>query len=188
MIEIDQAGYRLFLAGCFFLAYVHAYRKLSPYFAATWFGAALLFAYRWSGSGVPELLLLPGVVFYLAAAATKGLVETRERWQGNHPLHVVITGLFSGVVALPVLASADAMGWPARPGSSPGMPWLDGIPSSWLGGVPGPQVGLWVVAGLVFYGAYKILDHMGLGKPLQTVLVFVVAPLLVPLVELIVRG
>ena len=178
---IDAEGYKLFLAVGFFLAAVHAHSKLSPYFAATWFGSGLVFAYFWADRFALELLLLPPLLFYMAAAATKGLVETRPSVRGNHVVHVIMTGVFSGVVALPLLASADAMDWNV-PDGAPDLRFLSDIGAFWLGGVDPSAVAMWMVAGTVFYGVYKILDHIGIGRPAQTVLQFGVAPFLVPLI------
>lgn len=165
-------GYKLFLAVGFILAGAHAHTKLSPYFAATWFGSGLVFSYAFAGrDSALELVLLPPLVFYMAAATTKGLVETRESLRGNHVVHVLATGLFSGVVALPLLAAADGMGW-AAPGAVPSLGFLSGVDPAWLGGVAPGAVVLWMMAGFVFYGVYKILDHTGLGRPAQTVLQF----------------
>ena len=122
-MSVDLSGYQLFLAVAFFLAGCHAHAKLSPYFAATWFGSGLVFAYVWGGrSSALEVVLLPALVFYMAAAATKGLVETRPSLAGNHVVHVLATGLFSGVVAMPILAAAAAAGWtvPGARRRSPG--------------------------------------------------------------------
>jgi hypothetical protein len=173
---LDLGAYRLLLAGATFLAVVHAYRKLSPYFAVTWFGAGVLFAYFWGGqSAHAEVLLLPALVIYVAAAATKGLVETRPRLAGNHPLHVLMTGALSGVLAMPFETCSRSMGWglPRRVGRP-----LLGVDADWLGGVPLDAVLLWALAGACFYGLYKVLDHIGLGRALQTVLLFGAAPFL----------
>lgn len=180
-MDLDLHHYRLFVAGGVFLAATHAYRKLSPYFAITWFGAGLVFGYLWrTGNPMPEVVLLPALVVYLAAAVTKGLVETSERVAGNHVVHVILTGLFSGVIALPLEASARAMGWPLpRPASRV----LLGVSPDWLGGVTLDAFALWVIVGTLFYGTYKVLDHIGLGKAVQTVLLFGAMPLLVMAAE-----
>ena len=133
-------------------------------------------AYVWGGrSSALEVVLLPALVFYMAAAATKGLVETRPSLAGNHVVHVLATGLFSGVVALPILAAAAAAGWTV-PGGTPSLSWTSRLDPDWFGGVDPDRVLLWMVAGTVFYGVYKALDHIGLGRPLQTVAVFGLAP------------
>jgi len=172
---LDLEAWRLVLAVGTFLAAVHAYRKLSPYFAITWFGAALVFAYLSSGGPAePERVLLPGLVFYLSAAVTKGLVETRNGVRGNHVVHVIMTGLFGGLLALPIEAAARVERWP-MPMASRGPLW--GVGDA-LGGVPLDVVVAWCLAATLFYGTYKVLDHIGLGKPLQTVLLFASMPLL----------
>lgn len=177
-MTIDVEGFRLFLAIGFLLAGAHAHVKLSPYFASTWFGSGLVFAWFWGGRApAVETLLMPALVFYVAAAVTKGLVENRPRLAGNHAAHVVIGGVCSGLVALPLLACATLLG-AAAPGPTTGPAWLDEVPAAWLGYVPAPSLAAWIVAGTVFYGAYKILDHIGLGKPLQTVAIFAAAPFL----------
>ena len=172
---VDLETYRLVLALGTFLAAVHAYRKLSPYFAITWFGAALVFGYLWSGGPAePERVLLPGLVFYLSAAVTKGLVETRSGVRGNHVVHVIMTGLFGGLLALPIEAAARVDRWPV-PTMSRGRLWGVG---DLVGGVPLDVVVTWCLAATFFYGTYKVLDHIGLGKPLQTVALFAAMPFL----------
>lgn len=187
-MTVDVEGLRLFLAVGFFLAGAHAHSKLSPFFAATWFGAALVFAWFWSGGdGDVESLLTPGLVFYVAAAATKGLVENRERLAGNHVVHVLITGLISGAVVMPLLAGAQLLG-AHLPGERSGPVFLSDVPAGWLGHVSPTLVASWVVAGTLFYGVYKILDHVELGKPLQTIAVFVSAAFLPRLVGVVLGG
>ncbi len=187
-MTVDHEGLRLFLALGFFFAGAHAYAKLSPYFAATWFGAGLVFGYFWTGRQADlESLLTPALVFYIAAAATKGLVESREGLAGNHVVHVLFTGLFSGIAALPLLACAQLLGVDL-PGESVGPAFLSDVPASVLGHVSPTLFAAWVVAGTVFYGAYKTLDHVGLGKPLQTIALFVSAAFLPQLVGVVLGG
>lgn len=173
-LELEPWHYRVFVAVLTGLAFVHAHRKLSPYFAATWFGAAGTFAWIWAkGVSPPESFLLPGLVVYMAAAITKGVVETRDGVRGNHFVHVVMTGLFTGLLVLPFEAAARAMTW-NLPHYGPGD--VLGLPS--LGGVPSGSVVLWMVVGFVFYGTYKVLDHIGIGPAVQAVAVFAVTPFL----------
>ncbi len=171
------AGWQVIVAVATFLVGVHAYRKLSPFFAITWLGAGLLFGALWSGVAVrPEVSLLPVVVFYLSAAVTKGLVETRDRVRGNHLVHVVMTGVFGGVIALAVESAGRSAGWvlPDTGASAGGFS---------PGGVPWRVVAGWAVASTAFYGLYKLLDHVGLQRPAQTVLLFAAVPFLVRGVE-----
>lgn len=172
-LRLDADAWRLAVAVLAFLAAVHAYRKLSPYFAVAWFGSGLVFGWAWStGAPLPETLLLPVTVIYIAAALTKGLVET-GRFSGNHVLHVLLTGLLAATVAAPLEAAARAMGWTlprAAPDILPAA--LDG---PWLGGVPADAWLVWALAGAGFYGLYKLLDHSGLGATLRTPLLFVAA-------------
>jgi hypothetical protein len=73
------------------------------------------------------------------------------------------------------------MGW-STPRGAPGLAhWLSR--PDWTGGVPGTLVVQWMLVGTVFYGAYKLLDHAGLGRALQAVLVLAVAPFLPGAVE-----
>jgi len=171
------AAWQVIVAVAAFLVAVHAYRKLSPYFAVTWLGAGLLFGSLWSGVAVrPEVTLLPVVVFYLAAAVTKGLVETRDRVRGNHLVHVIMTGVFGGVIALAVEGAGRSAGWvlPETGASAAGFA---------PGGVPWRVAAGWAVAATGFYGLYKLLDHVGLQRPAQTVLLFAAVPFLVRGVE-----
>ena len=170
MPELSLPAYRLLIGASVFLAAVHAYTKLSPYFAITWFGSGLVFGYLWrTGTPMPEVVLLPVVVVYMAAALTKGLVESRERWRGIHVAHVLVTGLLTGLLALPYESAARAMGWPVpRPASRA----LLGVDASWLGGVTLDAVAMWTILGTFFYGTYKLLDHIGLPRWVQTVLLF----------------
>jgi hypothetical protein len=203
----DADSWRLIVAIGVFLVGVHAYCKLSPFFAVTWLGAGLVFGTLWGtqwGAGSrqlpatvrPEVLLLPVLLFYLAAAVTKGLVETRDRLRGNHVVHVLMTGLFGGLLALPVVCAGRTSGWalpvtgvPVRVsvrGGVGGVGAARGVVSSLgvdIGGVPLTVVVGWMVAATAFYGTYKILDHVGLSKPLQTVLLFAAMPFLVQGVE-----
>ena len=175
-VHLDATAWLLAVCIGSFLAATHAYRKLSPYFAIAWFGSGLVFGWSWTAShSAPEAWLLPALVTYLAAAVTKGLVET-GRFSGNHVVHVLATGVFTGVVALPLEAAARAMGWTV-PREAPRV-----LPSNWsgpwLGGVPADVVLQWMVVGAAFYGVYKLLDHIGVGAALQTVLLFAAMPFL----------
>jgi hypothetical protein len=174
---LDATGYRLVVALLSLAAGVHAWTKLSPYFAATWFGSAAVFGYLFGeGDALPETVLLPGLVVYMAAAVTKGLVETRDGVRGNHLVHVLMTGLFSGVLVLPFVVAARASGW-ALPRDATSAPW--DLDDGWLEALR-PDAGLrWCLVGLAFYGSYKLLDHCGLPRGPQTVAVFGVPPLLV---------
>jgi hypothetical protein len=162
MIHLDESSWRVIVVVAFALAALHAWTKLSRLFALTWFGAGV--EYAWFALGrqaTLEALVLPAFVIYLAAALTKGLVE-RGRFRGNHLLHVVATGVFSGLVVLPLASAAMGMGWPGTHelgGAAPSGPWI--------GGVPAGLVVRWVVTGGLFYGTYKLLDHAGLGRLLQ---------------------
>ncbi len=176
MSWLTTTNWQLLLAGGTFLAGVHAFRKLSPYFAITWFGSALVFAWFWtSHDSSPEALLLPGLVVYLGAALSKGLVE-QGSLAGNHIVHVLATGVLTGLVALPLESVAIGMNLLTprdAPLFTPG--WLDG---AWMGGVSTDLFLQWMLVGAVFYGTYKILDHIGLGSVLQTILLFAVMPFL----------
>jgi hypothetical protein len=176
-LHLDELFWRLAVVVGTFLAGVHAYRKLEPYFAITWFGAGLVFGWFFTEAHTqPEALLLPALVVYLAAALTKGIVE-QGALAGNHVAHVLATGLFAAVVALPLESAARAMHW-VLPRDAPDV--LHGaLEPRWLGGVPGEQLVLWSLVGALFYGLYKVLDHVGLGPVLQTVLLFVAMPFLV---------
>jgi hypothetical protein len=184
-MTIDLEGYRLFLAIAFFLAGAHAHARVEPYFSATFFGSALVFAFTWGGGEfAPEFILVPAVVFYAGAAATKGLVENSKRLKGNHFAHVVLTGFCSGLVVMPLMAACDAAGWP-MPG--PSASWAAGvIDPKWLGGVDPGAVVAWMMAGAAFYSVYKVFDHVGISRPVQTVLQFAAQPFLVSLIHSIV--
>ncbi len=197
------ADYRLALLVATFLVAVHAYRKLSPYFAMTWLGAGLLFGALWGSPSWrlpdavrPEVVLLPAVLFYLSAAVTKGLVETRDGVRGNHFVHVLMTGVIGGVLALPIEYAGRTAAWqlpstgvPERNGLDDVVGGLVGaaeegvIGATELAGVPLAVVAGWAVAATAFYGTYKILDHIGLSKALQCVLLFVAMPFVVQGVE-----
>ncbi|GJM23341.1 MAG: hypothetical protein DHS20C15_32560 [Planctomycetota bacterium] len=179
-LPLHAEHYRALVSVGFFLAAVHAWRKLSPYFAACWFGSGLVFGWFWNqGDALPETVLLPALLVYQAAAVTKGLVETRDRVRGNHLFHVLLTGLLTGVLALPWEAAARAMSWelPRRATRD-----LWGLPPDALGGVGLDATLLWVLLGTAFYGVYKLLDHTGLPRWLQTLAIFGVMPWLPRLV------
>jgi len=185
-LHLDPQSWRLAVCLLVFLAAVHAYRKLSPYFAVTWFGSGLVFGWVWAqGPVLPETLLLPVGVIYLAAALTKGLVE-QGRFAGNHVLHVALAGLLTAVVAAPLEAAARAMGWPLPRGAPALLPSeLDG---PWLGDVPADVLLQWLLLGSAFYGLYKLLDHSGLGVALRTLLLFAAMPFLPAGVEAVWRA
>jgi hypothetical protein len=181
LIHIGATAWMLFVAGSTALAALHAWRKLSPAFAATWFGAGLAFGCVWtSRRDSVAALLLPVLVVYLAAALTKGLVE-RGPLAGRHGVHVLLTGVLTGLVALPLESSALAMGWSTPRGTVGAAHWS--LPPGWTGGVPAALVLQWMLVGLVFYGVYKLLDHSGLGRVLQALLILVAAPFLPRVVE-----
>lgn len=166
--------WRAVLVGLTVLAAGHAHCKVSPFFASTWFGACLVFGWFWcDGRGGPEQVLLPGLVIYTAAAITKGLVERRPSLAGAHAVHVVLTGVLSGLVALPYEAVARAQGWPVpRPSSRV----LLGVEPDWLGGVTLDTAAQWGAAGFLVYGTYKVLDHLGLSKAVQVLVLFASMP------------
>jgi hypothetical protein len=175
-VTLDAFAWRVFVAVAFFLAFVHAYRKLSPYFAVAWFGSALVFGWFWTEQRTsPEALLLPGFVVYLAAALTKGVVE-RGALAGNHLAHVLGAGLFAGLVALPLEAACATQGWTVPRGA----PALTGgaLDGPWFGGASADVVIQWSLLGTLFYGTYKLLDHVGVGPVVQTVALFGVMPFL----------
>ena len=179
--DLSLAHFQLLLALAVFAAAVHAYRKLSPFFCVTWFGAGLAFGYLWTDARPSaEVLLMPVLVIYLSAALAKGLIETRGALAGNHLVHVLLTGFLAGLVALPLEAVCQAQGWPVpRPASRA----LWGLDPSWLGGPSMDAVWLWACIGLVFYGTYKVLDHIGLSHTWQTPLLFASLPLQVRVIE-----
>ena len=175
-LDLDLGAYQVVVAVATFLAAIHAWTKLSPEFAGSWFGAGLVFGWSWAPRGAgPEAVLLPVLVVYEAAAVTKGLVETRDRVRGNHVVHVIMTGLLSAVLALPWEAAARAAGWP-RP-RTPGRE-LWGVPADALGGVGLDTVALWTILGGLFYGAFKVVDHSGLPRGLQVLVLFGGVPFL----------
>lgn len=181
LLNLDAEAWRLAVVIGSFLAAAHAYRKLSPYFAIAWFGSGLVFGWFWTGHhAAPEALLLPALLTYLAAALTKGLVEG-GRFDGNHLVHVLVTGVLTGVVALPVESAGAVRGW-VLPRAAPQITgaWVN---PEWLGGVPLGAVLQWSLVGGLFYGLYKLLDHVGLGGLIQTLLLFGSMPLLVRLTE-----
>ena len=175
-VSLDAQAWTLFVVVATFLAGVHAFRKLSPYFAVAWFGSGLVFGWFWTAQReAPAALLLPALVTYLGAAITKGLVE-RGMFAGNHLVHVLAAGLCAGLIALPLEAACDAMGWVTpRDAADITGGVLDG---PWLGGATADLAIQWGVLGLAFYGAYKLLDHVGIGPVLQTVALFGVMPFL----------
>lgn len=181
LIDSDAALWRLVVVIATVLAAAHAYRKLSPYFAITWFGSGLVFGWFWTTHhAAPEALLLPALLTYLAAALTKGLVE-HGRLAGNHVVHVIVTGLLTGVVAMPIESAGAAMGW-VLPRGAPDFVGA-AVNPAWMGGVSLDVVAQWSLIGTLFYGFYKLLDHIGLGSATQTLLLFVGAPFVVRFAE-----
>lgn len=184
-LHLDAFAWTVFVAIATALAFVHAFRKLSPYFAAAWFGSGLVFGWFWTTQRTaPEAVLLPVLVTYLAAALTKGVVE-QGRFAGNHLVHVLCAGLFAGLVALPLEATCATMGWTTPRGApviTHGL--LDG---PWLGGATGDLVVQWSVLGALFYGTYKLLDHIGVGPVVQTIALFGVMPFLPRFAEFLLR-
>jgi len=175
VIDIGAPEWRLFVVVATVLAFAHSYRKLSPYFAVTWFGAGLVFGWFYTGHrSSPEALLLPALVVYLAAAVAKGIVE-RGALAGNHVVHVLAAGVFGGLIALPLESSAAAMGW-TTPRSPAVRLWA--LSHTWTGGVPPELVLQWSVLSTLFYGVYKLLDHVGLGPALQAIVLLVAMPFL----------
>jgi len=166
------------------LAFVHAFRKLSPYFAAAWFGSGLVFGWFWTDTRTPEALLLPVFVTYLAAALTKGVVE-QGRFAGNHLVHVLCAGLFAGLIALPLEAACSAMNW-TLPRAAPAL-HLQVLDGPWLGGASAASVVQWSLLGTLFYGTYKVLDHLGVGPVVQTVALFGVMPFLPRFADFLLR-
>lgn len=185
MIHVDAQDWRLFVAVASFVAFVHAYRKLSPFFAVTWFGSSLLFGWFWTTQhGSPEALLLPGLVTYVAAAVAKGIVE-RGALAGNHVVHVLATGVFAGLIAMPLEAAVNAMNWTTARGPILSL-WPRANPV-WTGGVPPELIIQWMVVGTLFYATYKLLDHVGLGPAMQTIVLFAAMPFLPKLMEAVLR-
>lgn len=185
MIDIGEREWRLFVAVATFVAFVHAYRKLSPFFAVTWFGAGLVYGWFWTDHrSSPEALLLPALVVYLAAAVAKGVVE-RGALAGNHLVHVIAGGAFTGLIALPLESSAAAVGWVTP--RAPAFVFWPYAKHTWTGGVPVELILQWMVLGTLFYGTYKLLDHVGLGPAMQTVALFVAMPFLPRLVDAVMR-
>ena len=185
MIDIGAPEWRLFVAVGTVLCFVHAYRKLSPFFAVTWFGAALIFGWFYTANrSSPEALLLPGMVVYLAAAVAKGVVE-RGALAGNHVVHVLASGVFGGLIALPLESSAAAMGWTTA--RSPFLRLWALSDHTWTGGVPPELILQWGVLSTLFYGVYKLLDHVGLGTTLQTIVLFAAMPFLPLLIDWVMR-
>jgi hypothetical protein len=185
LVHLDAGAWRLAVVLGTFLAGAHAYRKLSPYFAIAWFGSGLVFGWFWTDQhAAPEALLLPAFLTYLAAALTKGLVEG-GRFSGNHVVHVIVTGVLTGVVALPVESAGAAMGWVLPRGAAR----ITGgaVDPEWLGSVPLDTVVQWSLVGTLFYGLYKLLDHIGIGSTMQTVLLFGGMPFLVRFAEWVLR-
>jgi hypothetical protein len=181
VLNLDAEAWRVAVIVGTFLAAAHAYRKLTPFFAITWFGSGLVFGWFWTSEhAAPEAILLPAFLIYLAAALTKGLVE-HGRFAGNHVVHVLVTGLMTAVVAVPVESAGAAMGWILPRGA----PHLAGVPSEsgWLGGVKLDEPVQWCLIGMLFYGYYKLLDHIGLGGATQTVLLFGGMPFLIQIAE-----
>jgi len=185
LVELGPGAWRLAVVVGVFLAGAHAYRKLSPFFAIAWFGAGAVFGWFWTEHhAAPEALLLPAFLTYIAAALTKGLVEG-GRFAGNHVVHVLVTGVLTGVVALPVESAGAAMGW-VLPRGAPRI-FGGALDPEWLGGVPLDAVVQWSLVGTLFYGLYKLLDHIGLGGTMQTVLLFGGMPFLVRFADWLLR-
>ena len=185
MIHIGAPEWRLFVVVLTVLAFVHAYRKLSPFFAVTWFGAGLIFGWFFtSHRSSPEALLLPALVVYLAAAVAKGIVE-RGALAGNHVVHVLATGVFGALIALPLESSARSMDWITPRG--PSLVLWPFAQHTWTGGVPLELPLQWAVVATLFYGVYKLLDHVGLGAALQTIVLFGAMPFLPRLVEAVMK-
>ncbi len=173
-IGLSVEHYRLFVCLATFLASTHAYCKVSPFFSITWFGSSLVLGWFWSeGTAQPEAILLPGLVVYVAAALTKGIVESRPRLRGNHLVHVIVTGLFTGVVSLPLESAARTQNW-VLPREISGS--LLGLDAGWFGGTAPLAFATWGVLGTLYYGLYKLLDHAGLGGAAQVVLLFAATP------------
>ena len=185
MIHLGATEWRLFVVVLTALAFVHGYRKLSPFFAVTWFGAGLIFGWFFtSHRSSPEALLLPALVVYLAAAVAKGIVE-RGALAGNHVVHVLATGVFGALIALPLESAASKMDWTTPHSPFPRL-W-DLSDHTWTGGVPLELLLEWGVVATLFYGVYKLLDHVGLGATLQTIVLFGAMPFLPRLVEAVLR-
>jgi hypothetical protein len=165
--DLHLPHYQAFLVVLAVLCASHAHRQVSPFFAITWWGASLIFGWFWAdGRPAPELVLLPGIVIYTAAAVTKGLLETRPSLAGAHSLHVVMTGVLSGLLALPFESVARAMGWSVPRPAGRTLLW---VKSEWLGGVTLDAAAAWGIAGFLLYGVYKVLDHIGLPKGNQVI-------------------
>ena len=184
-LHLDATWWTLFVCLGTALAFVHAYRKLSPYFAVAWFGSGLVFGWFWTTNRTaPEALLLPVFVTYLAAALTKGVVE-QGRFAGNHLVHVLCAGLFAGLVALPLEAACATMSW-TTPHAAPAMN-LAAIDGAWFGGANPATLVQWSLLGTLFYGTYKLLDHIGVGAVVQTIGLFAVMPFLPRFAEFLLR-
>jgi hypothetical protein len=184
-IHLNATWWTLFVVLATALAFVHAFRKLSPYFAAAWFGSGLVFGWFWTTNRTsPEALLLPVLVTYLAAALTKGVVE-QGRFAGNHLVHVLCAGIFAGFVALPLEAAAATMHWTV-PHAAPALN-LHLIDGPWFGGANPAVIVQWSLLGTLFYGTYKLLDHIGVGAVLQTVGLFAVMPFLPRFAEFLLK-
>ena len=148
------------------LAALHAWTKLSPRFARRWFGSAVLFGATWTLAGRLELptgdvlaLIVPAFVFYVAAAVTKGLVESTDALAGRHVVHVVMTALF-----------AVAIAWPHE------RLWRE---RAWFPTSSEVSIALaWGAAAFVFYGTYKLVDHSTWSQNTQRVALAVAMPAL----------
>ena len=184
-LHLDALAWTLFVTIGTALAFVHAFRKLSPYFAAAWFGSGLVFGWFWTTQRTaPEAVLLPVFVTYLSAALTKGIVE-QGRFAGNHLVHVLCAGLFAGLVALPIEAVCATRGWTLpRDAPSLHLQFLDG---PWLGGATAGAFVMWSLLGTLFYGTYKVLDHLGVGPVVQTVALFGLMPFLPRFADFLLR-
>ena len=183
--HLDGRWWTLFVVLGTALAFTHAFRKLSPYFAAAWFGSGIVFGWFFTTHKTePEAVLLPVFITYLAAALTKGIVE-RGAFAGNHLAHVLGAGAFAGFVAIPLEACCAAMGW-TLPRAAP-LITHGAIDGPWLGGATTDAAIQWAVVGTLFYGTYKILDHLGIGRVLQTVALFGVMPFLPRFTDFLMR-
>jgi hypothetical protein len=100
-------------------------------------------------------------------------------------VHVLCAGLFAGLVALPLEAVCATRGWTLpRDAPSLHLQFLDG---PWLGGATAGAVVMWSLLGTLFYGTYKVLDHLGVGPVVQTVALFGLMPFLPRFADFLLR-